>query len=97
MVSDETEQRMARWDAMVWALVATSLRKDVDGLNRQIDEMGIDDSRNAVYVLSMAVADFYSRHARMTGNSPEKLLDEITFVSIERGFAADSPTSGDST
>jgi hypothetical protein len=98
-VSDE--QRIARWEAMAWSLAAASLRKDVDGLNRLVDEMDLDDARNAVYVLAEAeaeaVADHYRRHARMTGNCADKLLDEITFVSIERGFAADSSTGGDST
>ena len=32
----------------------------------------------------------------MTGTSPERLIDEITFVSIESGFAADVPTRADS-
>jgi hypothetical protein len=90
------EQRIARWEAMAWS-PAASLRKDVDGLNRLVDEMDLDDARNAVYVLAEAVADHYRRHARMTGNCADKLLDEITFVSIERGFAVDSSTSGEST
>ena len=53
---------MARSEAMIWATVAASLRRDVDSLSGLVDELNLEDAGNAVYVLSDAVADFYRRH-----------------------------------
>jgi hypothetical protein len=85
------EQRMIRSEEMAWTVIMASLRQDSDGLHDLVEELDLETARDVVYVLAAAVADQYARAAFRAGKTTGRLLDELTFMAIERRFA-DSPT-----